>query len=541
LKKAGGVRGKNSMLDVLIKNGKIIDGAGNPWFGADLGIQGDKIVRVCHAIKAEAEKVIDAGGLTVSPGFIDSHTHSDVRVFKHPEEDSKLMQGITTALIGQDGLSVAPLDEANKPPMMLRVSGLLGTYLKEWPWNSMADYLSAMEKLPPATNSMMLVPSGAIRAMVVGWENRPATPGELERMKRILAQAMEEGGCGYSTGLIYPPGIYADRTEMVEMCKVAASYGGFFVVHMRNEGDYFLDSIHEVIGICRDAGCPLHISHLKIAGKKNWGRAGEALALIEEARAKGLDVTFDQYPYLAGSTMLDAVIPPRFHAGGTAKLLERLKNPTIREEIRQAQEGLKPERWDNWVDTCGWDGIVVSAVKTDANRFVEGKSVAEIAKVTGKTPIDAVCDLLVAEENAVTMVVFYGSEGDVKEIMRSEYMTLCSDGIVGGKPHPRVFGTCARFLGKYVREEKVLTLPQAIRRMTSFPAQRLGLQDRGLIREGMIADIAIFNPDTIIDKGTYAEPNQYPVGIEYVLLSGKVAVEKGKLTGLRAGKVLRRR
>ena len=529
------------MLDVLIKNGKIIDGAGNPWFGADLGIQGDKIVRVCHAIKAEAEKVIDAGGLTVSPGFIDSHTHSDVRVFKHPEEDSKLMQGITTALIGQDGLSVAPLDEANKPPMMLRVSGLLGTYLKEWPWNSMADYLSAMEKLPPATNSMMLVPSGAIRAMVVGWENRPATPGELERMKRILAQAMEEGGCGYSTGLIYPPGIYADRTEMVEMCKVAASYGGFFVVHMRNEGDYFLDSLHEVIGICRDAGCPLHISHLKIAGKKNWGRAGEALALIEEARAKGLDVTFDQYPYLAGSTMLDAVIPPRFHAGGTAKLLERLKNPTIREEIRQVQEGLKPERWDNWVDTCGWDGIVVSAVKTDANRFIEGKSVAEIAKVTGKTPIDAVCDLLVAEENAVTMVVFYGSEEDVKEIMRSEYMTLCSDGIVGGKPHPRVYGTCARFLGKYVREEKVLTLPQAIRRMTSFPAQRLGLQDRGLIREGMIADIAIFNPDTIIDKGTYAEPNQYPVGIEYVLLSGKVAVEKGKLTGLRAGKALRRR
>ncbi|MCX5912855.1 MAG: D-aminoacylase [Deltaproteobacteria bacterium] len=529
------------MLDVLIKNGKIIDGAGNPWFGADLGIQGDKIVRVCHAIKAEAEKVIDAGGLTVSPGFIDSHTHSDVRVFKHPEEDSKLMQGITTALIGQDGLSVAPLDDANKPPMMLRVSGLLGTYLKEWSWNSMADYLSALEKLPPATNSMMLVPSGAIRAMVVGWENRPATPGELERMKRILAQAMEEGGCGYSTGLIYPPGIYADRTEMVEMCKVTASYGGFFVVHIRNEGDYFLESIHEVIGICMDAGCPLHISHLKIAGKKNWRRAGEALKLIEEARAKGQDVTFDQYPYIAGSTMLDAVIPPRFHTGGTAKLLERLKNPTVREEIRQVQEGLKPERWDNWVDTCTWDGIIVSAVKTDANRFVEGKSVAEIAKITGKTPIDTVCDLLVAEENAVTMVVFYGSEEDVKEIMRSEYMTLCSDGIVGGKPHPRVFGTCARFLGKYVREEKVLTLPQAIKRMTSFPAQRLGLQNRGLIREGMIADLVIFNPDTIIDKGTYTEPNQYPVGIEYVLVGGQVAVAEGKLTGSRAGKVIRRR
>lgn len=529
------------MLDVLIKNGKIIDGAGNPWYEADLGIQGDTIVRVSQAIKAEAEKIIDAGGLTVSPGFIDSHTHSDLRVFKHPEEDSKLMQGITTALIGQDGLSVAPLDEANKPPMMLRVSGLLGTYLREWPWNSMAEYLSAMEKLPPATNSMMLVPSGAIRASVVGWENRPATPGELERMKRILAQAMEEGACGYSTGLIYAPGIYADRTEMVELCKVTAGYGGFFVVHIRSEGDYFLESMQEVIEICRDAGCPLHISHLKILGKKNWGRAGEALALIEEARAQGLDVSFDQYPYTAGSSGLDLVIPPRFHTGGTARLLERLNNPAVREEIRQVQEGLKPERWENFVDTCTWDGIIVSAVKTDANRFVEGKSVAEIAKITGKTPIDAVCDLLVAEENAVTMIVFYGSEEDVKEIMRSEYMTICTDAIVGGKPHPRTYGTCARFLGKYVREEKVLTLPQAVKRMTSFPAQRLGLQNRGLIREGMIADLVIFNPDSIIDKGTYTEPNQYPGGIEFVLVGGQLAVADGKLTGARAGKVLRRR
>ncbi len=528
------------MLDILVKNGRVIDGTGNPWFRADVAIQDDRIVQIRPQMKSESKRVIDAAGSIVSPGFIDSHTHSDVRVFKYPEEDAKLMQGITTALTGQDGLSVAPLDEANKSPMMLRVSGLLGTYLKEWPWNSMADYLSALEKLPPATNTMMLVPSGAVRAMVVGWENRPATPHELERMKRILSQAMEEGGCGYSTGLIYPPGIYADRTEMVEMCKVAASYGGFFVVHMRNEGDFFRDSLREVIGICTDAACPLHISHLKIAGKKNWGRANEALASIDEAREKGLDVTFDQYPYLAGSTMLDAVIPPRFHAGGTAKLLERLKNPAIREEIRQVQENIKPERWDNWVDTCGWEGTVVSAVKTDANRFVEGKSVAEIAKITGKTPIDAVSDLLIAENNAVTMVSFYGSEGDVKEIMRSEYMTLCSDGIVGGKPHPRVYGTCARFLGKYVREERVLPLHQAIKKMTSLPAQRLRLQDRGLIKEGMVADITIFNPDTIIDQGTYAEPNQYPIGIEYVLVNGQLAVAEGKITGTRAGKVLRR-
>jgi len=529
------------MLDFLIKNGKVNEGAGNPWFLADVGIQGDKIVQVRQAIKDEAKRMIDASGLTVCPGFIDMHTHSDLQVFKCPEEDSKLMQGITTALIGQDGLSVAPLDDANKPPMMLLLSGLLGTYLKEWPWNSMAEYLSALEALPPATNTMVLVPHGAIRAMVVGWENRSATRNELDRMKLVLSQAMEEGGCGFSTGLIYPPGMYADRTEIVELCKVTASYGGMFVVHIRNEGDELLESIREVTTICLDARCPLHISHLKASGRKNWGKVGQALALLEEVRAKGLDVTFDQYPYIAGSTKLDIVIPPRFHSGGTAKLLERLKSPLIREEIRQIQENIKPEGWDNCIDSSEWDKIMVSAVKTDANRFAEGKSISEIAEIMKKTPLDAVADLLIAEENVVTIVTFRGSEDVVKEIMRNEYMTLCTDGIMGGKPHPRVYGACARFLGKYVRDEKVLSLAQAIKRMTSFPAQRLGLQNRGVLREGMVADIVIFNFDTIIDKGTYAEPSQYPVGISYVLVNGQIAVDNGKLTSLRAGKVIRRK
>jgi len=528
------------MLDLLIKNGKIVDGCANPWFQADIGIQGEKIVQIRHRIEEPATRILEASGLIISPGFIDTHTHSDLRVFKHPEEDSKLMQGITTALIGQDGLSVAPLDDANKAPMMLRVSGLLGTYLKEWNWNSMTEFLSALEALPPATNTLMLVPHGAIRAMVVGWENRPANPGELEWMKRILSQALEEGGWGFSTGLIYPPGIYADRNELVELCRVTAHYGGIFVVHMRNEADGVLDSIREVTGICLEAGCALHISHLKVAGKRNWGKASQALALIDEARGRGLDVTFDQYPYIAGSTMLDAVIPPRFHAGGTPELLERLRQPAFREEIRQVQENIKPERWENWVDSVGWSNIVVSAVKTEANLFVEGKSIDQIARESGKTPLDAVCDLLLAEENAVTMVLFYGSEEDVKEIMKSESMILCTDGIVGGKPHPRVYGTCARFLGKYVREERVLSLSQAIKRMTSLPAQRLGLQDRGIIRQGMAADLVIFDPEKIIDKGTYTEPNQYPIGIHYVLVNGKIAVDNGKLTAIRAGKVIRK-
>jgi N-acyl-D-amino-acid deacylase len=277
-----------------------------------------------------------------------------------------------------------------------------------------------------------------------------------------------------------------------------------------------------------------------VAGKANWGQAGSLLGLLDAYRQRGVEVTFDQYPYVAGSTMLDAVIPPRFHAGGTAGLLERLRDPAVREEIRRIQDLETPERWENWVSLCGWDGIWVNAVATEANRSAEGRSIAELAAAAGKRPVDVVCDLLVAEDDAVTMTVFYGCEEDVQAIMRHECMTLCSDGIVGGKPHPRVYNTCARFLGKYVREDGVLSLPQAIRRMTAAPAQRLGLQDRGLLREGMAADISVFDPTTIIDTGTYAEPNRHPIGIAHVLVAGQVAVDRGKLTDVRVGRVLRR-
>ncbi len=529
------------MLDVLIRNGRIVDGSGSPWFRGEVGIRGERIVAVRHRIREEAARTIDATDQVVSPGFIDMHTHSDLRVFVHPEEDSKLLQGITTALIGQDGLSVAPIDEANKAPMMQRVSGLLGTYLTEWRWSSMAEFLDRLDALPPATNTVMLAPHGAIRATVVGWENRPATADEVARMQRILARALDEGAVGLSTGLIYPPGMYADRAELVALCRVAAESGGFFVVHMRNEGDQVLASIREVGDICIEAGCPLHISHLKVAGKANWGKAGDVIGLIETYRRRGVEITFDQYPYVAGSTMLDAVIPPRFHSGGAAALLARLKDPEVREEIRRVQDEETPERWDNWVHLCGWDGVWVNAVKTDANRFAEGKSIAAIAQATGRRPVDVVCDLLVDEGGAVTMTVFYGCEEDVRTIMRSDCMTVCSDGIVGGKPHPRVYNTCARFLGKYVRSDAVLSLPEAIRRMTSFPAQRLGMQDRGLLREGMVADVTVFDPSTILDTGTYAEPNRHPIGISHVLVAGRIAVEDGKLTGVRAGRVLRRR
>lgn len=525
------------MLDILIKNARIIDGTGSPWFYGEIGIAGENIVSVKPRIDQEAKKVIDTNGLIVSPGFIDMHTHSDLRVLKHPEEDSKLLQGITTALLGQDGLSVAPLDDKNVPVMQKRVAGLLGTYVDNWTWRTMDEYLNEIDNVKPATNNMMLIPYGAVRAMALGWEDRPSTPQEREKMKEILNHAFKEGGCGLSIGLIYPPGMYADRVELVELLKETGKNGGFFVVHMRNEGDYVLDSLEEVISACKEAKCPLHISHLKVAGRRNWGKSIEVLAAIDKARAEGLDVTFDQYPYTAGSTMLDAVIPPWFHTGGSDKLLEKLKDPKVREEIRQAQEEPKV-KWENWIDSCGWDRIYVNAVKNEKNRFAEGKNIKEIADQTGKRPIDVVADLLIEEDNAVTMTVFYGDEADVERIMQHPCMCACSDGIMGGKPHPRVYGTFPRILGKYVRENKVLTLEAAIQRMTGNPARRLNLQNRGILKEGMKADITIFNPEAIIDIGTYAEPNQYPEGIVHVLVNGEQAVEMGKLTGNRSGKVL---
>lgn len=526
------------MLDILIKNAKIVDGTGSPWFNGEIGIKGEDIVSIKYKIDEEAKKVIDADGLTVSPGFIDMHTHSDLRVFEYPDEDSKMMQGITTALLGQDGLSAAPLDDKNVPLMKKRVAGLLGTYVANWPWRSMAEYLNEMEKVKPASNNMMLVPYGAVRAMALGWDARPSTPEEREKMKEILNQAFLEGGCGLSMGMIYPPGMYADRVELVELLKVTAANGGFFVVHMRNESDKVLDSIDEVISACREAGCPLHISHLKVAGKRNWGRSADMLSKIDKARADGLDVTFDQYPYIAGSTMLDAVIPPWFHEGGSVKLLERLKDPKIREEIRKAQE--EPStNWENWVDSCGWDGIYINSVKTEKNKFAEGKSIEQISDETGKSPSNVVDDLLIEEDTAVTMTIFYGDEADIERIMQHSCMCACSDGIVGGKPHPRVYGTFPRILGRYVRERGVLSLEAAVQRITGNPASRLNLQNRGILKEGMKADITIFDPGTIIDLGTYSEPNQYPRGIAYVIVNGQLTVENGKLTGKRPGKVIR--
>ncbi len=526
------------MLDLLFRNCRVVDGSGNPWYRADVAVRGDTIAGI-GSIDQEAKRVIDVNFRVLCPGFIDMHTHSDLRVLAHPEESMKLMQGVTTALIGQDGLSTAPIDEANKEPMRRRLAGLNGTYVDRWDWTSLGGYLDAVDRVKPAANVAMLAPHGAIRATAMGWENRKATAPELDRMKALLDGAFDDGAFGFSTGLIYPPGMYADSEEMLELLALTGRRGGFFVVHMRNESDYVLQSIDEVVDLCLRAECPLHISHLKVAGRKNWGLAPAVLEKLDKARSRGLELTFDQYPYVAGSTMLDAVVPPSQHSGGIAALLKRLEDKDYRKKVIDIIEERTPEIWENWPMTCGWENVYINAVESDRNRDAEGRNIAELAELHGKHPFDVVADLLIEENDAVTMTIFYGSEDDMKAILRDEYGTFCTDGIVGGKPHPRVYGSSARILGQYVRDERVLSLPHAIRRMTSFPASRLKLRDRGLVAEGMKADLVVFDPEKVKEVGTYKEPNRYPEGFAVVTVSGRIAMENGKLTGERAGKALR--
>lgn len=537
-------------FDLVIRNGRVVDGTGNPWYQADIGILGDRIAKIGFIDDAGGAKVIDAAGRIVCPGFIDMHTHSDLMVFVEPELKPKVMQGITTDFLTQDGISVAPVSAATKPIWRKALAGLNGDPPIEWSWNSLAEYLSALEQVRPGINLATVIPYGNVRAEVLGFGAGSPNPDQLEAMKALIARGMEEGALGMSLGLVYQPEVYATKEELTELYKVVGRYGGIMVVHMRNEGDLLLEATDEVIEICREAGCPLHISHLKVAGKQNWHKGPLLLQKMEEARAAGLDVTFDQYPYTAGSTIFHACLPPWATEGGVEKIVARLREPELRARIAWEIENLigaaRPtddptlQFWDNFAGNAGWDGVMITAVTTEKNKAIEGRSIADLAAEAGKSPADYAFDLLIEEECGVSMAVFISSEENVERFLAHEFGTIGSDGLLVGKPHPRAYGSFPRVLGHYVREKGLLSLPAMIRRMTSLPAQRLGLQDRGILRPGMKADIVIFDPDTVADLATYADPRQYPVGIHSVMVNGAVAVENGVLTGVRRGEVLRR-
>ena len=528
------------MSTLLIQNGQIVDGTGATGYQADLLVKDGRIAKIAPKIEETADQVIDATGLTVAPGFIDTHSHSDLDVMLHPQVLPKIMQGITTELLGQDGVSMAPLPVQYISPWRKNLAGLDGdTDEIDWTYETTDRYLTMVEQAHPGLNEMYLVPHGNIRMEAMGLDNRLPTDEEIEKMKAITRREMEAGAMGLSTGLIYIPCAYSESKEIIEMCKVVAEYDGVFVIHQRSEADTILDSMKEVIEIGRKSGVKVHWSHFKVCGKQNWDKIDAVLELLEEAKKEGITVSFDQYPYVAGSTMMGAILPPWVHDGGTDKAVARLADPELRKKMVYDMEHGIPG-WDNFVDFAGFENIYVTSVKTEKNADAVGLSIVELAEKRGVDPYTAAFDLLMEEENAVGMVDFYGTEEHVKRFMMRPEMNACTDGLLcPGKPHPRLYGSFVRILGKYVREEKLMSLEQAIYKMTSKPASVLGLTDRGTLKVGNWADITIFDPNTVIDKGTFTDPIQFPDGIAYVIVNGQVAVDHGKHTGALNGQVIR--
>lgn len=535
-------------FDLLIKNGKIIDGAGNPWYYGDVGIK-DGRIKAISKINSTSEKVIDAKGLFVAPGFVDAHSHGDYNTLVYREMENVLHQGITTVVAGQCGASPAPLSDLVRAEEQKASDTQLPEGISlELSWSSFDEYLKEEEKDGLGVNTAHLVGHGAIRAASMGNYARPPTGEELDHMRAYTKEAMISGAYGLSTGLIYPPGIYAKTDEIVELAKVAATYGGIYDSHIRGEGKTLMAALKEAIEIGEKGGLPVQISHHKIASSTLWGSSVETLKMFEVARERGLDVTVDQYPYKAGSTSLMTLLPPWAHDGGLEKTLERLRDPELRARMKKdIDAGI--EGWENFAKELGWDNVYVTSVVSDENKPIEGMNMSEIKEHRkADDEFHALFEVLLEEEGAAGMVIFYGDEEDVKRIMRHPLHMVGTDAgcctvegpFCRGKPHPRHYGTYPKILGKYVREEKVLSWEEAVRKMTSFPAQRFGILDRGLLRPGMCADVTIFNPETVVDMATYKDPHNFPVGIPYVIVNGKLAIDNGKYTGILAGKTLRK-
>ncbi|WNS76459.1 D-aminoacylase [Bacillus sp. DTU_2020_1000418_1_SI_GHA_SEK_038] len=529
------------MYDLIIRNGKIIDGTGSPWYYGDIAIKDGRIARIGKLSNCRAIEEIDARNQVVSPGFIDMHTHSDLVILDEPLIEAKVRQGITTDLLGQDGIAAAPLPKDYVPAWRKNLAGLDGNPPIDWDWTTISEYLDKIERMKPSYNLAVLAPHGNIRMEVMGLDNRVATDEEIKQMQEVLRRSLNEGAVGLSTGLIYPPCCFAEMKELEALCEVIADYGVPLVIHQRSEGDEILESMQELMDMMKLRGAHLHFSHLKNCGKDNWYKTPDVIKMIDKAREDGLEVTFDQYPYTAGSTMLSAILPPWVHDGGTDQLLMRLEDRELREKMmREMATGFKG--WDSMSKWAGWDGIIITSVESAEKHYCVGKTIKEIAEIDQRENCAEVAlDLILHEKNGVGMIDFVMNEESVKMILSHPSGTIGSDGLLGGEPHPRAFGSFPRILGKYVREEKVMPLEDMIRRMTSQPARIIGLQDRGILREGLAADIVIFNPDHIIDQATYEKPRQYSLGIDTVIVNGEVVIHVEKAYRKPAGKVVRRK
>jgi len=519
------------MYDLVIRSGQIIDGSGSPRYYGDVGIRGDRIETISKLDQAEAHRVIDAKNSIVCPGFIDMHTHSDIMLLANPEHEPKVMQGVTTDLLGLDGLSYSPLSPTNLQMMRRYLSGLNGNPDISWNWSSVSEYLALFDQCV-AINVAYLVPHNALRLETIGFNDRAATTEELGKMQDIIADGMREGAVGFSTGLDYFPARYSNTEELVKICEVVAEYNGISVWHTRQRDLGLMSAIEEVISVAEKTDVKIHFSHYSVQGPVNWNKSKEMLDRIDMALERGIDVTFDSYPYIASSTSMIILLPRWVHEGGPAAILERLGKHEAKEiicsEIRAA--------------SYNWEQLVLASVCTDKNRIFIGKNMLEAARIAGKEVAEFVCALLLEEELNVGYVGIQGNEDDVKAIMKHRCHMAGSDGLlIGDRPNPRGWGTFARYLGVYGRDEGVLSLEETVQHMTNAPAQRLGLRDRGMVKEGMVADFIVFDPQTVIDRATFSEPKQYPAGIKYVFVNGSVVVDEGNHTGVLNGRALLRK
>lgn len=528
--------------DLLIVGGRVVDGSGNPWVREDLAVRGDRIVARGRLAGAPAQRVIDASGLVVAPGFIDMLGQSEFNLLVDPSAESKIRQGVTTEITGE-GESAAPQNArtlAEIDPFVTRFHLVVD-------WKDFAGYAARLERQGTALNLGSYVGATQVRRAVLGSENRAPTAAELGEMQRLVKEAMEQGALGLSTSLVYAPANYARTEELVALARVAADAGGIYATHMRGEGRGIFAALEETFTIAREARLPAEIFHLKVAGKDMWGRMNEVTARIQAARDAGLDVTADLYPYVAGATALSASIPPWAHAGGREALLGRLRDPATRTRLR-AEISRPGEDWENFYWMAGGaEGVLVSSVNHPELKAYEGKRLAEVARERGEDPLEALFDVLVADQAQTGAIYFLMSEEDMQAALQQPWTSIGTDypevrtegPLSTWTPHPRAYGSFPRILGRYVREQKLLTLEEAIRKMTSLAAQRVGLGERGLLRPGYYADIVLFDPEGIRDLATFEQPAQYSLGVQYVIVNGRLVLDRGQMTGALPGRVLR--
>ncbi|MCZ6748704.1 MAG: D-aminoacylase [SAR324 cluster bacterium] len=528
------------MTDLLIENGWIVDGTGAPRYRGRVAVTGGRIEAVGESTPAGGAETLDADGLVVAPGFIDIHTHSELALLADPQMPFKVRQGVTTEVLGNCGFSAAPLANPSADLFRELCVPVFGHAELDWDWDSLAGYQARLERGGMALNAASLVGHGALRAAVMGFERRAPTEGELKAMCRMVAEAMDAGALGLSTGLIYPPGCYAETAELVALSEVSGRHGGIYATHLRDQSDRLLEAVQEAIAIGQGGGLPVQISHHKCAGAANRGKVRESLALLDGAKTGGVQPGSDMYPYLAGSSTLVSLFPPWAVEGGVEALLARLAEPEPRARIcREFESGLPG--WENRVKVAGWENIYVSSVVTDANRSLVGRQLREIAQDRGQPPEQAVCDLLLAEGGRVGYIGYNSSEADLETVLRHPRTSIGSDGLdVGERPHPRLYGTFPRVLGEYVRRRGILTLEEAVHKMTGLTAAQAGLKEVGLLQPGYRADLVLFDPETVEDRATFEVPRQFPAGIPHVFVGGTAVVRHERLTGNLPGQVLRR-